>query len=63
MDPRVGARANKKWGRRQDYDRAPIIPSSLKLRSDPLDDRGNALADADAHGAQRVAPAGAFQLV
>ena len=38
-------------------------PATRASGSDPLEDRGDALAAADAHGDQRVAAAGALQLV
>src|SRR6185312_14214682 len=41
---------------------APTMPTCVRI-SDTLDDHGDSLADADAHGAEGVAAFGALQLI
>src|SRR6185503_13919119 len=41
---------------------APTMPTCVRI-SDTLDDHRDSLADADAHGAERVASFGALQLI
>src|SRR5438132_2474591 len=67
---RVGAHAldaEEAWPRSKSRDRGHGLLSGeattgWKGRSHPLEDGGDALADADAHRHQRIAPAGALQL-
>ena len=42
--------------------RLELVGRRARCSCDALDDAGDALADADAHGDERIAPAGAVQL-